>query len=89
MQLVILWQTFFSDLEASSQAFKDLKFYSNYFCVRVCLVVFLAGSTVTNYKRLFSPSNQGITCSGRNPLSLELPREEKAVNSTEAKIYAS
>ena len=40
MQLVILWQTFFSDLEASSHTFKDLKFYSNYFCVRVCLIVF-------------------------------------------------
>ena len=87
MQLVILWQT---DLEASSQTFKDLKFYSNYFCMCVCLVVFFwSGSTVTNYKRLFSTSNQGVTCSGRNPLSLELPREEKTFNSTEAKIYAS
>ena len=86
MQLVILWQT---DLEASSQTFKDLKFYSNYFCVRVCLIVFLVGSTVTNYKRLFSPSIQGVTYSGRNPLSLELPREEETFNSTEAKIYAN
>ena len=86
MQLVILWQT---DLEASSQTLKDLKFYSNYFCMCVCLVVFLAGSTVTNCKRLFSASNQGVTCSGRNPLALELPREEKKFNSTEAKIYAS
>ena len=62
--------------------------------LKVLLLLFvwlfcLGGSTVTNCKRLFSASNQGVTCSGRNPLALELPREEKTFNSTEAKIYAS